>query len=111
MESTMTEEQRKKALIVKLIPIVESVYDGEMMKTMKEGYALMYEALNDTPVEERLAMIESYTFEVAPPASIPKDENTTGRMALILLKLFTTIFTMTYKDLKGDLLEALKSVV
>ncbi len=87
----MTEEQRKKALIVKLIPIVESVYD--------------------TPVEERLATIESYTFEVVPPASIPKDENTTGRLALILLKLFTTIFTMTYKDLKGDLLEALKSVV
>ena len=108
-----TEQERKKNIIIALTKAVENTQHYASTKMLQESYKTMYEALKDIPEEERLEWIENCSYEVKKQIDekVSDPEFDKGQFVVLILgKLFSLIFALTYKDLKGDLLEAMKSL-
>jgi hypothetical protein len=105
-----TELERKKNIIITFTRYVEKDYNSVATMCLRQAYSTMYELLKETPVAERMNVIDGYEVEVIPPASVPADPSREKFIANILGKMMATIFTLTHMDLKEDLLEAMKSI-
>ena len=105
-----TELERKKNIIITFIRYVEKDYNGVATMCLRQAYSTMYELIKETPMAQRMNVIEEYEFQVKPPASVPTDPSREKFIADILGKMMATIFTLTHTDLKEDLLEAMKSI-
>jgi hypothetical protein len=105
-----TELERKKNIIITFTRYVEKDYNGMATMALRQAYSKMYDHLKETPVAQRMNVIDEYEFEVKAPASVPVDLSREKFIANILGKLMATIFTLTHMDLKEDLLEAMKSI-
>ena len=105
-----TELERKKNIIMSFAKYVEKDYNGTATMVLRQAYTTMYELLKETPMAERMNVIDGYEVNVIPPASVPADPSREKFIADILGKLMMTIFTLTHMDLKEDLLEAMKSI-
>jgi len=105
-----TELERKKNIIIAFTRYVEKDYNSVATMCLRQAYTTMYELLKETPMAERMNVIDGYEVEVIPPASVPADPSREKFIANILGKMMMTIFTLTHMDLKEDLLEAMKSI-
>ena len=105
-----TELERKKNIIMSFAKYVEKDYTSVPMMCLRQTYSAMYELIKETPMAQRMNVIEEYEFEVKPPTSAPIDPSRDKFIADILGKMMVTIFTLTHTDLKEDLLEAMKSI-
>jgi hypothetical protein len=105
-----TELERKKNIIVSFAKYAEKDYNSGPMTVVRQAYKKMYEHLNETPVAQRMNVIDEYEFEVKAPASVPVELRNEKFISSVLMKLLATIFTLTHMDLKEDLLEAMKSI-
>ena len=105
-----TELERKKNIIISFAKYVEKDYDSVATMVLRHAYTKMYEHLKETPVAERMNVIDDYEFDVKAPATVEVDLSRDKFIANILGKLMATIFTLTHLDLKEDLLEAMKSI-
>jgi hypothetical protein len=105
-----TELERKKNIIISFAKYVEKDYNSVATMCLRQAYTTMYELLKETPMAERMNVIDGYEVEVIPPASVPSDPSREKFISNILGKLMMTIFTLTHMDLKEDLLEAMKSI-
>ena len=105
-----TELERKKNIIISFSKYIEKDYNSETTMVLRNAYTTMYELLKETPVGQRMNVIDGYEIEVKAPTSIPADPSREKFIADILGKMMMTIFTLTHMDLKEDLLEAMKSI-
>lgn len=103
-----TELERKKNIIMSFAKYVEKDYNGTATMVLRKAYTTMYDHLKETPVAQRMNVIDEYEFEVKAPTTVEHPEE--KFIADILGKLMATIFTLTHTDLKEDLLEAMKSI-
>lgn len=106
----MTELERKKNIIVAFIRYVENDYNGSATMVLRKAYTTMYEHIKETPMAQRMNVIEDYEFQVKAPDSVPVELRKEDFIANILGKMMVTIFTLTHMDLKEDLLEAMNAI-
>ena len=105
-----TELERKKNIIVSFAKYVEKDYNSVATMCLRQTYSSMYELIKETPMAQRINVIEEYEFEVKPPTSVPADPSRDKFIARVLREVLVTIFTLTHTDLKEDLLEAMKTI-
>ena len=105
-----TEQERLRTLLMRFTKEIEKDYNGITTKVLRGAYQHMYNILKELPVEKRMYEIDTYTYKVQAPASVPMELRREEFIAGILTDLMRAIFTFTYADLKEDLLEAMKSI-
>jgi hypothetical protein len=105
-----TELERKKNIIVSFAKYVEQDYNSVATRILRQAYTKMYEILKETPMTQRMNVIEDCEFQVKAPDSVPVELRKEDFIANILGKLMVAIFTLTHMNLKEDLLEAMKSI-
>jgi hypothetical protein len=104
----MTELERKKNIIMSFTNYVEQDYNGPATMVLRKAYTTMYEHLKETPVGQRMNVIDEYEFQVIAPTTVQRPAE--NYISNILGQLMKTIFTLTHLNLKEDLLEAMKSI-
>jgi hypothetical protein len=105
-----TEEERRMNIIISLIPQVEQLYATDLFGWLRDSYRAVHNAIAEMPVEARMDWIKS--FEIEGKEIKPSESIKIGELSImnIMVKLFGLIFTLTHKDLKEDMIDAMKSI-
>lgn len=104
-----TEEERKMNIIIALIPQVEHLYATDLFGWLRDSYRAVHNAIAEMPVEARMEWIKSFEIE---GKEMKSESIKIGELSImnIMVKLLGLIFALTHKDLKEDMIDAMKSI-
>ena len=109
-----TEEERKMNIIIALIPSVEHLYDSDLFAWLRDSYRAVHNAIVELPMDARLEWIKSFEIEgkEMKPSESYKELVKIGDLTIlnIMVKLLGLIFTLTHKDMKENIIDAMKSI-